>query len=375
MVVCFFYSADVSEGEIVEDDGGEDNSEVAKAVEAVMVAGRHHRLQGRMPREDEDIVVLESSEDDDNDEEEGIDDGNDEEGNEANDAAINRGAVAQLEDEEEPEEVMEDIVEDQESSQMQFPEQSDEHPSTATEPRGSTSDAGGNSVVPEFGEMTATSSGGLPGDSSQDRERSRYQQHAPESSVSQQGPEAQASNQFEDDREDSVVPSTPKLGDGLAHSSRGVPGSSTSGLTVGPEGSRSLAITAASLGDTPASTFVFGSPNRATNENLVSSNVSSSSNRPSPFAITSGAGPDLALQEGLDRTSVDIAQFAAHPAQERPTSETGIDKSTVPISGIVSSSPRRSAQVASASTSRGVFLAILGGVTTLSGPSILLYIH
>ena len=325
-----------------------------------MVAGRH-RLQGRMSRDDDDIVVLESSEDDDNDEEEGIDDGNDEECNEANDAANNKRTVAQVEDEEEPEEVMEDIVEDQESSQMQFPEQSDEHPSTATEPRGSTSDAGGNSVVPEFGEMTATSSGGLPGDSSQDRGRSRYQQLAPESSVSQQGPEAQASNQFEDDREDSVVPSTPKLGDGPAHSSRGVPGSSTSGLTVGPEGSRSLGITAGSLGDTPASTFVFGSPNRATNENLVSSNVSSSSNRPSPFAITSGAGPDLALQEGLDRTSVDIAQFAAHPAQERPTSETGIDKSTVPISGIVSSSPRRSAQVASASTSRGAFLVILGG--------------
>merc|ERR1719189_3212290 len=93
--------ADVSEGEIVEDEGGEDSSEVAKAVEAVMVAGRH-RLQGRMSRDDDDIVVLESSEDDDNDEEEGIDDGNDEECNEANDAANNKRTVAQVEDEEEP---------------------------------------------------------------------------------------------------------------------------------------------------------------------------------------------------------------------------------------------------------------------------------
>ena len=59
--MCFFYSADVSEGEIVEDEGGEDSSEVAKAVEAVMVAGRH-RLQGRMSRDDDDIVVYDDDE-------------------------------------------------------------------------------------------------------------------------------------------------------------------------------------------------------------------------------------------------------------------------------------------------------------------------
>ena len=353
-----FIIADVSDGEIV-DEEGEDNAEVAQAVEAAMVAARR-QAQGRVSRDD-DVVVLESSEDDDNDDEEGIDDGNDEEGDRDNERCGDKNMMRQ-EDEEDPEEVMEDIVEDQESSQLQYPEQSDDRRTTATVSSGIRSSRGGNSIVPEFGDMTATSSERIPGDSSQDAGLPPYQQLAPESSSSgptmgSHGPEAQASSQFEDDKDDSVVPSTPKLGEEFVHSSRGVPGSSNTVLNLGTEDARSggSATTASQFGRMPANAFVFGSHGSARGETFASSNVSSSSSR-SNFAITSGGSgtvPDLASQEGLDRTSVDIAQFSTNPVQvgSRNDPTTG-DSSTVLISSAATFP--LSAQVSSPSTSQGI---------------------
>ena len=322
-----------------------------------MVAARR-QVQVKTSRE-EDIVVLESS-DDEEDDEEGIDDGNDDDGGMGGERQSGKN-IAGEEDEEETEEVMEDVVEDQESSQLQFPEQSDDHRSTATASRGVISDVGGNSIVPELGEMIATSSERIPGDSLQVSGIPQYQRHAPESSSSvaavgsQHGPEAQGSNQFEDGKDDSVVPSTPKLGDGAMHSSRGVPGSSSSVMnTVSDDRPGSGSIPTRPFGDLPPNAFVFASHSSARGESLGTSNVTSSSNR-STFDISSGGSgtvSDLSMQHGLDRTSVDIAQLTGNQApaasQTEPTSGDGTNILT---SSVVSS--HRSASVPSPSTSRG----------------------
>ena len=316
-----FLSADLSDGEIAEDDAVQDNSDVAQAVEAAMVAARR-QVQDRR---DDDIVVLESSDDD----EEGIDDGNDEEGEAEDPRQANRQSVG-AQDEEDPEEVMEDVVEDQESSHLQFPEQSDNQHNTAT-----ASGEAGNSVVPEFGEMIASSSQRVPGESLPIVGVPQYQRHAVESSSSvaasrsQHGQEGHGSSQFEDGKDDSVVPSTPKLGDGILHSSRGVPGSSSSGLGSSNMGARPFEGVA-------SNTFVFG--NRG--ESAGASNVSSSSNR-STFDISSGVSgtvPDLAMQHGLDRTSVDFAQFAANPSQAGQQMTSGPSSSNTPTLAVPSDS-------------------------------------
>ena len=324
---------------------------MAQAVEAAMVAARR-QVQDKTTR-DADIVVLESSDDD----EEGIDDGNDEEGDTQDPIQGNRPA-ARVEDEEEPEEVMEDVVEDQESSHLQFPEQSDNRHATATASREAMSDAGGNSVVPEFGEMITTSSQRIPGESLPIVGIPQYQRHAVESSSSvaasrsQHGQEAHGSSQFEDGKDDSVVPSTPKLGDGMLHSSRGVPGSSTSILNVGVDdrvGSSNMG--ARSFEGVASNTFVFSSHASNRGENAGTSNVTSSGNR-STFDISSGVSgtvSDLALQHGLDRTSVDFAQFTSNPVQlgqqNEPTS--GTSTSILTSSGM---SSQRTASVASPSS-------------------------
>ena len=304
-------------------------------------------------------VLLQSS-DDDNDED--VDDGNDEEADEENDGLTDNTnhEVEDEEDEAGDEEVMEDIVEDQESSQMQYPEQSDGQAVTQRADRG-----GGNSVVPEFGELTATSSERLPTAGGSNAQET-YRLHAPPESSSatrvskRGGQEAQtSSHQFEDDREDSVVPSTPKLSEGLAHSSRGVPGSSTSGLGVISENIRSSGGIAAVPREesSTASTFIFRSTPVAgtSTENLVSSDVSSSSNRGAANfgGVSSQTGvSDLASQEGgLDRTSVDIAQFAAGLVSQDQTPNSVI-RAKLHTSSAVSSSPRP-AHRASPSTSTG----------------------
>jgi hypothetical protein len=347
---------DVSDGEIVDEEGGEDNEEVAQAVEAAMVAVRR-QVQAKTSRED-DIVVLESS-DDDEDDEEGIDDGNDEDGD-AGGEHTHSTNVARVEDEEETEEVMEDVVEDQESSQLQFPEQSDDRRSTATASRGVMSDAGGNSIVPELGEMIASSSERMPGDSLQVTGIPQYQRHAPESSSSvaavgsQHGQEAQGSNQFEDGKDDSVVPSTPKFGDGVMHSSRGVPGSSSSIMNiVSDDRSGSGAITARPFGDLPPNAFVFASHSTARGESLGTSNVTSSSNR-STFDISSGVSgtvSDLSMQHGLDRTSIDIAQLTGNQALVASNEPTSGDGSNILTSSVMPS--HRSPSIPAPSTSRG----------------------
>ena len=340
----------MSEGEIV-DEEVEDNAEVANAVEAAMVAARR-QAQGKVAM-DEDIVVLESSEEDD---EEGIDDGNDEDvegGRQGN------KHIVRVEEEEEPEEVMEDVDEDLESSQLQYPEQSDDRRSTANVSRETMSDRGGNSIVPEFGEMTATSSQRIPGDLLQDAGIPHYQEHAPESSssvaaaVSQHSQEAQGGHQFEDGKDDSVVPSTPKLGDGILNSSRGVPGSSSTVLNIGLDDTTGGgAISAPTFAPVATNTFVFASHSNTRGDNLGTSNVTSSSNR-SNFDISSGVSgtvPDLALQHGLDRTSIDIAQFTTSQThvspQDQPTSG---DRTDIMISSAMS--PQRSPNIPS--TSRG----------------------
>jgi hypothetical protein len=220
-------------------------------------------------------------------------------------------------------------------------------------------DAGGNSIVPEFGDMTATSSQRITVDSLQDSGIPQYQAHIPESSSnvvasgSRHGREAQGGNQFEDGRDDSVVPSTPKLGDGVLHSSQGVPGSSSTMNVISEERSASGALGAAPFGAGAPSTFVFGAHPNVRRETLGTSNVTSSSNR-STFDITSGPSgsmSDLALHHGLDRTSIDFAQFTtsqAHVAQNQPTS--GHDVNTM-ISSATSS--QSSVGIPSPSTSRG----------------------
>lgn len=312
-----------------------------------MVAARR-QVQENPPRDD-DIVVLESSEDED---EEGIDDANDD------DRGDNNKNVIEPEDEN-PQEGMEDVIEDQESPQLQFPEQSDDRRSNAAVRRDALMDAGGNSVVPEFGDMTATSSQRITVDSLQDSGIPQYQAHIPESSSnvvasgSRLGREAQGGNQFEDGRDDSVVPSTPKLGDGVLHSSQGVPGSSSNMNVIPEERSASGSLGAAPFGAGAPSTFVFGAHPNVRRETLGTSNVTSSSNR-STFDITSGPSgsmSDLALHHGLDRTSIDFAQFTtsqAHVAQNQPTS--GHDVNTM-ISSATSS--QSSVGIPSPSTSRG----------------------
>ena len=306
-----------------------------------MVAARRQVQQKR----DDDIVVLESSDDD----EEGIDDGNDEEGDIEDPRQGNRQNVG-AQDEEDPEEVMEDVVEDQESSHLQYPEQSDNQHATASASREAMSDTGGNSVVPEFGEMIASSSQRVPGESMPIGGVPQYQRHAVESSSSvaasrsQHGQEGHGGSQFEDGKDDSVVPSTPKLGDGMLHSSRGVPGSSSSVLGSSSMGARSFEGVA-------ATTFVFGSHASSRGEGAGASNVSSSSNR-STFDISSGVSgtvPDLGLQHGLDRTSVDFAQFAANPAQAGQQAVGGPSQSNAPAVVV----PSESQPIADVGSSEG----------------------